>query len=279
MLETGDGLSLFVMVVGDDAALDFVSELYDACPEDDVSELVQWADSDARFCVRPPELAVAGRPTRVVVHVTATCDRGRPAIADAMIGVGAGEAVAEIDVCASDFDRPFAAWTQAIKLATMTSTASRRRTDVYSDAHGDAAIAASDVPPIVALTRISPGYRLAYAASYVDREVRNGGFAQLFWNGVESSRREVMFTSIDALHTLELSAGGQVVADALKLCAGQLGLLRECGPKGLPGFARFRDESGLARFDSPYWTATRELPRKLDEFVAGHPDDFSSPIS
>jgi hypothetical protein len=120
------------------------------------------------------------------------------------------------------------------------------------------------------LEQYSRGYLETYAASLVDREVRNGGFPQLFW----SSSRAFAVEAIHGLRSIGLVKAGDVLADAMKMFSKERPLFQRYIVEGVEGFVALQKETELGGFDKLFSDETSNLVDHLARFVRSRPALF-----
>ncbi len=284
VLETGR-VGMFVMVLGGERARDLAWTIHQSTPEAQRGEFFAWGDDDVGFRVVNDGVVIDGLKFSFIVHGSPHTEWGTPALADVVIATAEIETGDTPVVSADQCEGPFEAWKNALKvgLARIRGTEKVRATSISPDDPVSkmleiGAVAIEGQPlhldPLDSLTRRSPGCRVGYCASYLDHEVRNGGFAQLMWNVVAAERRSLVGGAVDALHTLGLDEAASQVDEALIRTSGQMDLLERLVPLGREGFAQFRDRAGLAELDALYWQHSRGLRERLAQFTRDWPEYF-----
>ncbi|HWB75934.1 MAG TPA: DUF4375 domain-containing protein [Nannocystaceae bacterium] len=285
MIQLADGKgSLFVLFLGDDdAPLDAAWTVHQSTPAAQRGDYEAWGDGDVSFRVVNPALTSMGRQWSMSLHASSELEWGATELASVVVTYGDPELSTDAPVVrAEDHARPFEAWKHAIKVALTRSKheATIRRPFVSSIeaplvhmlAHGDVL----DGDEILgALTRVSPAYRMGYAAAYVQHHAMNGGLAQLLWNATVGDRAAIVGAGADALRTLGLDEAGALVDEALvRWQAEEEAFDAALALGGIDGFVAYRDRSRVPELDARFLAAARTVPEQLGAFIDAHPEYF-----
>jgi hypothetical protein len=128
-----------------------------------------------------------------------------------------------------------------------------------------------------AFEQLAPGPRALYATQQLDHQVRNGGFAQFFWN---ASGRYAPFAS-EGLSLLGAPMRQAIVAQAIDVFLAQGGLAQRGVGRDDPfrGFTGFRGALDFGGLDAAYYKleANEPLGARQVAYVRAHVDEFALP--
>lgn len=128
-----------------------------------------------------------------------------------------------------------------------------------------------------AFERLAPGPRALYALQQLDGQVRNGGFAQFFWN---ASGRYAPF-AFEGLELIGAPKRKEIVQQAMDLFLASGGpAQRRIGRQDAPaGFVAFRDTIDFGALDSSYYQLDKaeRLGALQVAYVRAHVDEFALP--
>lgn len=124
-----------------------------------------------------------------------------------------------------------------------------------------------------ALDPYSPSIRQLYAAFLLDGEINNGGFSQLFFNGLGDWLDE----AIAGLAAVGLEDHRQVMVDAADAALSKLDDLHAAQrDKSLEAYAEWAGESELQPYDDR-WYGLPAIDAAFDRFLVGHADEIWEP--
>jgi hypothetical protein len=125
--------------------------------------------------------------------------------------------------------------------------------------------------------RLAPGPRALYAIQQLDHEVRNGGFAQFFWN---ASGRYAPF-AFEGLGLIGARQREAIVQRAMDLFLEDGGpAKRQIGREdAIAGFSAFRERIDFGALDSSYYRLDRIEPLRALQvaYVRTHVDELVLP--
>jgi hypothetical protein len=128
-----------------------------------------------------------------------------------------------------------------------------------------------------AFEQLAPGPRALWATQQLDHQVRNGGFAQFFWN---ASGRYAPF-AVEGLSRLGAPRRQGIVAQAIDVfLAGGGPAQRGVGRDDpLSGFAGFRGAHDFGALDAAYHGLEADEPLRARQiaYVRAHVDEFVLP--
>jgi hypothetical protein len=130
--------------------------------------------------------------------------------------------------------------------------------------------AGRDTGPDGAHAAFTPAIQQLHAMSLVNAEVNNGGFNQLFFNGVG----HWLPRAIEGFAAADLAAHRAILLEIAEPAAAEAGLrARARAQQSLEAFSATYDETRLGAFDDR-WYELGDIYEQLDRFVADHADEI-----
>jgi hypothetical protein len=124
---------------------------------------------------------------------------------------------------------------------------------------------------------LPPGPSAVWAIHMLDIQVKNGGFAQFFWN---DSGRYAPF-AFDGLQLIGAPQHAAIVQEAMdRFVAGGAGQARQRGrDEAAAGFTAFRNDTTFAELDRPYYRCNEVEPLEALQvaYVRAHVEEFVLP--
>ena len=128
----------------------------------------------------------------------------------------------------------------------------------------------SDTGPDGPYAGYTPAVQQLHAMYLVNGEVSNGGFNQLFFNGLGSW----LPRAIDGFAAADLPEHRAILHEVLEPAAAEASMRsRAREQESIDAFAATYDESRLGVFDTR-WYGLGDIYPKLDRFVADHADEI-----